>query len=58
MAWMENRLVKEGKDIGEWAAAMVLARYRRQEDMYAGLAYADISATGPNAGELTRLMLS
>lgn len=35
MAWMENRLVKEGKDIGEWAAAQVLARYRRQEDMYA-----------------------
>ncbi|BEI79816.1 hypothetical protein CcaverHIS002_0103450 [Cutaneotrichosporon cavernicola] len=49
MAWLENRLVKEGKDVGEWAAAMVLARYRRQEDMYAGLAYGDISATGPNA---------
>lgn len=34
-AFLEQKLVKEEKKIGEWAAAAVLLRYRRQEDMFA-----------------------
>lgn len=34
-AFMEQKLVKEEKKIGEWAAAAVLTRFRRQEDMFA-----------------------
>lgn len=34
MAWLEQKIIKEDKKIGEWAAAMVLTRFRRQEDMY------------------------
>lgn len=35
MSWLEQKIVKEDKKIGEWAAAMVLTRYRRQEELYA-----------------------
>lgn len=34
-AWLEQKIVKEEKKVGEWAAAAVLLRYRRQEDMFA-----------------------
>ncbi|KAL1405791.1 hypothetical protein Q8F55_007467 [Vanrija albida] len=48
-AWLDEKLVKEEKKIGEWAAGEVLTRFRRQEEKFAGLAYPNISATGPNA---------
>jgi Xaa-Pro aminopeptidase len=35
LSWLEDKLVKENKEIGEWAAAAVLTRFRRQENMYA-----------------------
>jgi Xaa-Pro aminopeptidase len=50
-AWVEQRLIKEEKELKEWDAAAVLTRYRRKEDMFSGLAYDDISASGPNGGE-------
>lgn len=34
-AWLEKMLLQEEKKIGEWAAAAVLLRYRRKEDMFA-----------------------
>lgn len=34
-AWLDERLVKEEKKIGEWAAGEVLTRFRRQEDKFA-----------------------
>ncbi|WRT68589.1 uncharacterized protein IL334_005567 [Kwoniella shivajii] len=48
IAWLENMLLKENKKIGEWAAAQTLTRYRAKEDLFAGLAYDDISASGPH----------
>lgn len=48
LSWAEQRLIKEEKALKEWDAAAVLLRYRRQEDKFAGLAYADISGSGPN----------
>ncbi|ODN90758.1 cytoplasmic protein [Cryptococcus wingfieldii CBS 7118] len=48
-AWLEKALMKDGKKVGEWAAAMALGRERRREENFAGLAYDDISASGPNA---------
>ncbi|KAI9637649.1 peptidase M24, structural domain-containing protein [Dioszegia hungarica] len=48
IAWLEGLLLKEKREVGEWAAVQTLTRYRRQEDHFAGLAYEDISASGPN----------
>ncbi|WVR09447.1 hypothetical protein IAU60_006514 [Kwoniella sp. DSM 27419] len=48
MAWLEKTILKEERKVGEWAAAQTLTRYRRQEEFFAGLAYEDISASGPN----------
>ncbi|WVW85428.1 hypothetical protein I302_107466 [Kwoniella bestiolae CBS 10118] len=48
IAWLEKILVQEKKKVGEWAAAQTLTRYRRREELFAGLAYDDISASGPN----------
>ncbi|KAJ8463214.1 hypothetical protein ONZ45_g17659 [Pleurotus djamor] len=49
LAWLEAKL-GEGYDITEYEAAFRLTEYRRQHKKhYMGLAYANISATGPNA---------
>ncbi|OWZ77209.1 cytoplasmic protein [Cryptococcus neoformans Bt85] len=49
LAWLEKMLLKDGRKVGEWAAAQGLTRERRKEDYFAGLAYEDISASGPNS---------
>lgn len=48
ISWLEGKILKEKRDVGEWAAAMALGRFRRSEDNFAGLAYEDISGSGPN----------
>ncbi len=35
MAWLEGKILKEERPVGEWAAAQTLARFRRREDMFA-----------------------
>ena len=47
LAWLEEKLA-EGYDITEWEAANRLTEYRRKNELYEGLSYAPISATGPN----------
>ncbi|WWD19234.1 hypothetical protein CI109_103692 [Kwoniella shandongensis] len=48
MAWLEKTILKEERKVGEWAAAQTLTRYRAKEEHFAGLAYQDISGSGPN----------
>ncbi|WWC90545.1 uncharacterized protein L201_005481 [Kwoniella dendrophila CBS 6074] len=48
MNWLEKILVQDQKKVGEWAAAQTLTRFRGREELFAGLAYDDISASGPN----------
>jgi hypothetical protein len=31
---MNDKLVKEQRPVGEWAAAQILIRFRRQEEMF------------------------
>ena len=50
LAWLEHKIY-QGYDITEWEAAWRLTEYRRQNKHYWGLAYENISASGPNAGE-------
>lgn len=49
LAWLEHK-IQQGYDITEWEAAWRLTEYRRQNKHYWGLAYENISASGPNAG--------
>lgn len=49
LAWLESKLA-EGYDITEYEAASRLTEYRRRNKHYMGLAYENISASGPNAG--------
>lgn len=35
MSWLENAIVKDQKKVGEWAAAQVLGRFRREEENFA-----------------------
>ncbi|KAG5221586.1 Creatinase/aminopeptidase [Salix suchowensis] len=48
LAWLEVKL-SEGYDITEYEAAFRLTEFRRRNKYYMGLAYANISASGPNA---------
>ncbi|EJF65620.1 Creatinase/aminopeptidase [Dichomitus squalens] len=48
LAWLEQKL-QQGYDITEYEAAWRLTEYRRKNKHYMGLAYENISATGPNA---------
>ncbi|EIW83367.1 Creatinase aminopeptidase [Coniophora puteana RWD-64-598 SS2] len=48
LAWLEHK-IQQGYDITEWEAAWRLTEYRRQNKHYWGLAYENISASGPNA---------
>ncbi|KAL5523413.1 hypothetical protein ACEPAG_7586 [Sanghuangporus baumii] len=48
LAWLEDKLSK-GYEITEYEAAHRLTEYRRKNELYEGLSYEPISATGPNA---------
>ena len=48
-AWLEDKLA-QGFDITEYEAAWRLTEFRRHNKHYWGLAYENISASGPNAG--------
>ncbi|KZV72786.1 Creatinase/aminopeptidase [Peniophora sp. CONT] len=47
-AWLEEATAK-GVQVSEWEAAWRLTEFRRRAKNYRGLAYENISATGPNA---------
>lgn len=49
LAWLEEKISK-GYDITEYEAAFRLTEYRRSNKHFMGLAYENISASGPNAG--------
>ena len=49
LAWLESKM-QQGYDITEYEAAFRLTEYRRKNKNYMGLAYENISASGPNAG--------
>ena len=34
LSWLENKLMKENREVGEWAASQTLARFRAQEELY------------------------
>ena len=48
LAWLEDKLFK-GYEITEYEAAFRLTEYRRTNKHFMGLAYENISASGPNA---------
>ncbi len=48
LAWLDEKMAK-GFEITEWEAAWRLTEFRRKAKNYMGLAYENISATGPNA---------
>ncbi|KAI0737462.1 Creatinase/aminopeptidase [Daedaleopsis nitida] len=48
LAWLDQKL-QQGYDITEYEAAWRLTEYRRKNKHYMGLAYENISASGPNA---------
>lgn len=48
LAWLETKL-NEGYDITEYEAAQRLTEFRRKNKHFMGLAYENISASGPNA---------
>ena len=48
LAWLENKL-QEGYDVTEWEAANRLTEFRRKQRNFMGLAYENMSASGPNA---------
>lgn len=48
LAWLEDKLNK-GYEVTEYEAAQRLTEYRRKNEYFEGLAYENISATGPNA---------
>jgi len=35
MAWLEAKIVKEKRAVGEWAAAQMLFRFRKDEENFA-----------------------
>jgi Xaa-Pro aminopeptidase len=48
LAWLDEKMSK-GFQITEWEAAWRLTEFRSKTKNYMGLAYENISATGPNA---------
>jgi Xaa-Pro aminopeptidase len=48
LAWLEDKLAR-GYEITEYEAAFRLTEYRRSNKHFMGLAYENISASGPNA---------
>jgi Xaa-Pro aminopeptidase len=51
LAWLEFKL-SQGYEITEYEAASRLTEFRRKNKYFMGLAYENISASGPNAGQL------
>ncbi|VDC07707.1 unnamed protein product [Peniophora sp. CBMAI 1063] len=47
-AWLEEAIAN-GEKVTEWSAAQKLTEYRKLQENFRGLAYEDISSTGPNA---------
>ncbi|KZV73273.1 Creatinase/aminopeptidase [Peniophora sp. CONT] len=47
-AWLEE-VVAKGEKVTEWSAAQKLTEYRSKAENFRGLAYENISSTGPNA---------
>ncbi|KAH8107636.1 Creatinase aminopeptidase [Cristinia sonorae] len=47
-AWLEAKM-SQGYDITEYEAAWRLTEFRREQEGYRGLAYSNISGSGPNA---------
>lgn len=52
LAWLEEKM-SQGYEITEYEAAWRLTEYRRHNKYFQGLAYENISASGPNAGLCT-----
>ncbi|KIY53421.1 Creatinase/aminopeptidase, partial [Fistulina hepatica ATCC 64428] len=48
LAWLENK-INSGFDVTEYEAAMRITEFRRHAKNFMGVAYENISATGPNA---------
>lgn len=48
-AWLDEKMVR-GYEVTEYQAAHRLTEYRAREELFHGLAYENISASGPNAG--------
>ena len=56
LAGLEERMHKgTDKHYTEWHAAEELTRQREKQELFAGLAYENISASGANAGELLQV---
>lgn len=49
LSWLEEKM-SQGYEITEYEAAWRLTEYRRHNKHFQGLAYENISASGPNAG--------
>ncbi|KAG9043458.1 hypothetical protein FS837_009508 [Tulasnella sp. UAMH 9824] len=49
LAWLEETVRKKKQPVTEWGAAQKLTEFRASMDNFMGLAYANISAVGPNA---------
>jgi Xaa-Pro aminopeptidase len=54
LSWLDEQM-RAGQTLTEWEAAEELTHYREKGAHYWGLAYENISASGPNAGEWPRL---
>lgn len=48
-AWLDEKMAK-GEPVSEWGASQKLTEYKRLNEEFVGLAYENISATGPNGG--------
>ncbi|KAJ3792219.1 peptidase M24, structural domain-containing protein, partial [Lentinula aff. detonsa] len=48
LAWLEDK-INQGYDVSEWEAAHRLTEFQRKAKHFMGLAYENISASGPNA---------
>lgn len=51
-AWLDEKMAK-GEPVSEWGASQKLTEYKRLNEEFVGLAYDNISATGPNGGKPT-----
>jgi hypothetical protein len=49
-AWLDEKIA-HGFEIDEYQAGQRLTEFRRRSELYVDLAYENISACGPNAGE-------
>jgi len=47
-AWLDEKMAKK-EPVSEWGASQKLTEYKRMNPEFVGLAYENISATGPNS---------